>query len=76
MDGDCPNLELRISDKHHCYLVVDESHALGVFGSKGEGFVQMLGLQDLIFARILTFEMVRMSGSADFRFAGIETILG
>ncbi|MEZ7499321.1 pyridoxal phosphate-dependent aminotransferase family protein [Flavobacterium sp. Arc3] len=58
MDGDCPNLEelVRISDKHHCYLVVDEAHALGVFGSKGEGFVQMTGLQDPIFARILTFE--------------------
>lgn len=57
MDGDCPNLEelVRISDKHHCYLVVDESHALGVFGSKGEGFVQMAGLQDQVFARILTF---------------------
>jgi 8-amino-7-oxononanoate synthase len=58
MDGDCPNLEelVRLSEKHHCYLVVDELHALGVFGSKGEGFVQMLGLQDLIYARILTFE--------------------
>jgi 8-amino-7-oxononanoate synthase len=57
MDGDCPNLEelVRLSDKHHCYLVVDESHALGIFGSQGEGFVQMMGLQDLIFARILTF---------------------
>jgi 8-amino-7-oxononanoate synthase len=29
-------------------------HMLWVFGSKGEGFVQMLGLQDPIFARILT----------------------
>jgi 8-amino-7-oxononanoate synthase len=58
MDGDCPNLEelVRLSEKHHCNLVVDESHALGVFGSKGEGFVQMLGLQDRIFARVLTFE--------------------
>ncbi|PKH66903.1 8-amino-7-oxononanoate synthase [Flavobacterium sp. ALD4] len=58
MDGDCPNLEelVRISDKQHCYLVVDEAHALGVFGLKGEGFVQMLGLQDSIFARIMTFE--------------------
>ncbi len=57
-DGDCPNLEelVQISDKHHCYLVVDESHALGIFGLKGQGFVQMLGLQDAIFARILTFE--------------------
>jgi 8-amino-7-oxononanoate synthase len=58
MDGDCPNLEelVRVSDKYHCYLVVDESHALGVFGSKGEGFVQMLALHEQIFARILTFE--------------------
>jgi 8-amino-7-oxononanoate synthase len=56
MDGDCPNLEelVRISDKHHCYLVVDESHAW-VFWFKGEGFVQMLGCKTC-FARILTFE--------------------
>ncbi|MBG6060782.1 8-amino-7-oxononanoate synthase [Flavobacterium sp. CG_9.1] len=57
MDGDCPNLEelVSISTKHNCYLVVDEAHALGVFGSKGEGFVQMLGLQEHVFARIMTF---------------------
>lgn len=57
MDGDTPNLEelVQLSEKHHCYLVVDEAHALGVFGSKGEGFVQMLGLQDHVFARIMTF---------------------
>ncbi|MEC5164907.1 8-amino-7-oxononanoate synthase [Flavobacterium sp. PL11] len=57
MDGDCPNLEelVSLSDKYHCYLVVDEAHALGVFGSKGEGLVQMLGLQDYVFARIMTF---------------------
>ncbi|MFV8365711.1 aminotransferase class I/II-fold pyridoxal phosphate-dependent enzyme [Flavobacterium sp. XS1P27] len=57
MDGDCPNLEelVQLSDKHHCYLVVDEAHALGVFGTEGEGFVQMLGLQNHVFARIMTF---------------------
>ena len=57
MDGDCPNLEelVSVSTKHKCYLVVDEAHALGVFGSTGEGFVQMLGLQDHVFARIMTF---------------------
>ncbi|MDI5897931.1 aminotransferase class I/II-fold pyridoxal phosphate-dependent enzyme [Flavobacterium yafengii] len=57
MDGDCPNLEelVSVSTKHNCYLVVDEAHALGVFGGKGEGFVQMLGLQDHVFARIMTF---------------------
>nr|WP_315205322.1 pyridoxal phosphate-dependent aminotransferase family protein [uncultured Flavobacterium sp.] len=57
MDGDCPNLEelVSVSTKHNCYLVVDEAHALGVFGSSGEGFVQVLGLQDHVFARIMTF---------------------
>ena len=57
MDGDCPNLEelVSVSNKYNCYLVVDEAHALGVFGEQGEGLVQMLGLQDQIFARIITF---------------------
>ena len=57
MDGDTPNLEklVQICEKHNCYLVVDEAHALGVFGDQGEGLVQMLGLQDSVFARIMTF---------------------
>jgi len=57
MDGDCPNMEelIAVSDKNGCYLVVDEAHALGVFGSTGEGLVQMLGLQNQVFARIMTF---------------------
>lgn len=57
MDGDCPHLEelVSVSTKYNCYLVVDEAHSLGIFGDKGEGFVQMLGLQDHIFARIMTF---------------------
>ena len=57
MDGDCPNMEqlLAVSKKHGCYLVVDEAHALGVFGESGEGLVQLLGLQDQVFARIMTF---------------------
>jgi 8-amino-7-oxononanoate synthase len=61
MDGDTPNLEelVTLSNKYNCYLVVDEAHALGVFGdpeiSGGEGLVQMLDLQDEVFARIMTF---------------------
>jgi 8-amino-7-oxononanoate synthase len=50
---------VQISNKYGCNLVVDEAHALGVFGnpevSGGEGLVQMLGLQDAVFARIVTF---------------------
>lgn len=57
MDGDTPNLEelIRLTEKYNCYLVVDEAHALGVFGEKGEGHVQEMGLQDKVFARIMTF---------------------
>lgn len=57
MDGDCPNMEqlISLSEKHNAYLVIDEAHALGVFGNNGEGLVQSLGLQDKVFARIMTF---------------------
>lgn len=57
MDGDSPDLEriVALSEQYHCYLVVDEAHALGVFGEKGEGLLQSLGLQHNVFARIMTF---------------------
>jgi 8-amino-7-oxononanoate synthase len=57
MDGDCPNLEqlTNLCENYNAYLVVDEAHALGVIGEKGEGLVQSLGLQDKVFARIMTF---------------------
>lgn len=57
MDGDCPNMEelIAVSEKYNSYLVVDEAHALGVFGEKGEGLIQHLQLQNKIFARIMTF---------------------
>lgn len=57
MDGDCPNLEefVALAEKHNAYLVIDEAHALGVFGEQGEGVIQSLGLQDKVFARIMTF---------------------
>ncbi|WP_394758324.1 aminotransferase class I/II-fold pyridoxal phosphate-dependent enzyme [Flavobacterium sp.] len=57
MDGDCPNLEelAQLSEKYNCNLVIDEAHALGVFGVKGQGLVQELQLQNKVFARIMTF---------------------
>ena len=57
MDGDSPDLvELATMCKaHNCYLIIDEAHAVGVFGSKGQGLVQHFQLQDLVFARIVTF---------------------
>ncbi|WP_442787152.1 aminotransferase class I/II-fold pyridoxal phosphate-dependent enzyme [Flavobacterium suncheonense] len=57
MDGDSPNLEVltELCEQQECYLVVDEAHALGVFGRKGEGLIQSLQLQNKVFARIMTF---------------------
>ena len=57
MDGDSPDLkaiaEFCISNNYH--LVVDEAHAVGVLGDKGKGLVHELGLQEQVFARIITF---------------------
>ena len=57
MDGDSPDLEelAALSEKYNAYLVIDEAHALGVFGEKGEGLIQQLNLHDKVFARIITF---------------------
>ena len=57
MDGDSPDLA-RFSDfcnSERCHFVVDEAHSVGIFGANGMGLVQQLGLQDNIFARIVTF---------------------
>jgi len=57
MDGDTPNMEqlVHISNKYNCYLVLDEAHALGVFGDNGQGLVQETDVQASVFARIMTF---------------------
>lgn len=57
MDGDSPNLEelANLCEKYNCHLVVDEAHALGVFGDFGQGLVQSQGLQNKVFATIITF---------------------
>ncbi len=57
MDGDTPNLQALVdfSVRNGCYLVVDEAHAVGVFGNKGAGLIQELGLAEKVFARVITF---------------------
>lgn len=57
MDGDSPNLQqlAALCATFNCRLVVDEAHALGVFGTKGEGLVQSRGLEEKVFATIVTF---------------------
>ncbi|MDZ7896829.1 MAG: aminotransferase class I/II-fold pyridoxal phosphate-dependent enzyme [Arcicella sp.] len=57
MDGDTAPLK-EISDlceKYGANLIVDEAHASGVFGRNGRGLVSELGLEDKVFARVVTF---------------------
>jgi len=57
MDGDFAPLSAiaEICNRAGAYLIVDEAHATGVVGAKGEGLVQHLGLETQCFARVHTF---------------------
>ncbi len=57
MDGDvCPLAELvALSHKYHAHLIIDEAHATGIIGERGEGLVQSMGYADQVFCRIYTF---------------------
>lgn len=57
MDGDlCPLADLvRIAEQYKAHLIIDEAHATGIVGKKGEGLVQDLGLEKKVFARVHTF---------------------
>jgi len=50
MDGDKPPLKelVNIKAKYNCFLMVDEAHATGIFGSNGAGVVEEQGLSDRI----------------------------
>ena len=54
MDGDSPDLKalVQLAERYKAYCIIDEAHALGVFNY---GLIQSLGLQDKVFARIITF---------------------
>ncbi len=57
MDGDEAPLKemVAICEEYHAHLVIDEAHATGVIGERGEGMVQLLGLEQQCFARVHTF---------------------
>lgn len=57
MDGDiCPLKEVAdLCKTHDAHLIVDEAHAIGLFGEGGEGLTQSLGLEDEVLARIMTY---------------------
>ncbi|KAJ5203847.1 Pyridoxal phosphate-dependent transferase major region subdomain 2 [Penicillium cinerascens] len=61
MDGDMAPIKefIQVVDellpRGNGYFIVDEAHATGVFGPRGAGVVQQLGVQDRMFIRVHTF---------------------
>lgn len=57
MDGDSPDLKqlAGIAAKYNCRIIIDEAHAVGIFGTNGEGLIKQTELEDSVFARIVTF---------------------
>ncbi|MDB5133900.1 MAG: pyridoxal phosphate-dependent aminotransferase family protein [Mucilaginibacter sp.] len=54
MDGDTPPIKeiLTLTDKYNAQLIVDEAHAVGLYG---KGLINQFRLEDRVFARIVTF---------------------
>ena len=57
MDGDCALLKeiSTICKAKNVYLIIDEAHAIGVYGEQGRGLCDELALEEDCFARIYTF---------------------
>ncbi|MBC7851038.1 MAG: 8-amino-7-oxononanoate synthase [Chitinophagaceae bacterium] len=57
MDGDqAPLKEIAdLCDRYSANLIIDEAHATGIIGDRGEGLVQQLQLSNRCFARVHTF---------------------
>lgn len=57
MDGDCAPLKeiAALCDNKKIFLIVDEAHAIGVFGNNGLGLCNELGMEQNCFARVYTY---------------------
>lgn len=58
MDGDLAPLKEIIALlklEANCFLIVDEAHAIGVFGKQGRGLCNVLEIENECFARIYTY---------------------
>lgn len=56
MDGDLAPLKLyaELAERYGAYLIVDEAHAAGLYGARGSGWVEHLGLERRVLATTTT----------------------
>ena len=66
MDGDLTSLRdvCDIAERNDAVVIVDEAHATGMYGARGSGRVEELGLRDRVFATIHTGGKALGSGGA------------
>jgi len=66
MDGDETPLEsvCEIAERHGAAVIVDEAHATGLYGNRGSGRVEELGLRDRVLATVHTGGKALGSGGA------------
>jgi 8-amino-7-oxononanoate synthase len=66
MDGDLTPLEelVALCERTGAFLVVDEAHATGLYGSRGSGRVEELGLRERVLATVHTGGKALGSGGA------------
>ncbi|WP_242920310.1 aminotransferase class I/II-fold pyridoxal phosphate-dependent enzyme [Pontibacter liquoris] len=57
MNGDTAPLQdlAQLCQEQNAALIVDEAHAAGLYGPNGEGLTVSLGLEDQVFAQVITY---------------------
>ncbi|MEO1086788.1 MAG: aminotransferase class I/II-fold pyridoxal phosphate-dependent enzyme, partial [Acidobacteriota bacterium] len=75
MDGDLAPLDryAELCERHGAELIVDDAHATGLFGERGSGWVEGLGLERRVLATTSTFG--KAFGAAGAFIAGSKTLI-
>lgn len=57
MDGDSPDALVLadLCERHNAALIVDEAHSGGIYGGQGQGWCVENGIENRVFARLITF---------------------